>query len=165
MLNDPPYKRSRAADREKFGSRSIDASAPNVSQGGTVGNAAWKTNGGLTNSTAWNSFFGGADRQAAGENRFKPKYSTGTAATPMPNAAFDSAIGKMQGFNFFGSNPAPAPAAPSLTPTVQPDLTAAASLFKPRFASANPIAKTSSTYLMRLGIDPDVSRRISLLED
>lgn len=153
--NKAPYKVSRAAERQAFGARSINASAPNVADKqnfGTVGREKWAMKDGRTNDDQWKGFF---------NQPFKPRYSTGP---------IDQQLGKISSMarsatqsTALGGLSIPTPV-PSLAPSVQPDLNLAASVFKPKFSTQNPMAQTSSAYLKRLGIDPDITRRISQLD-
>lgn len=97
---DAPYKLSRAAMRNAYGTRSIDASAPH-SPRDTMGTSPVGVSGGRTASSTWNTFFrptlapvGPTDAKAmadlsSGSSLFDPKVPF-TAATP--SAMFGSAI-------------------------------------------------------------------------
>lgn len=58
--SDPPYKPSRAALRDRYGARSIDASAPHSPADTMAGLSPVGVSGGRTDNSTWNSWFAGA---------------------------------------------------------------------------------------------------------
>lgn len=58
LVTDAPYQRSRAAEREIYGARSIEGSSPfSVRSGTGVGVGERPMKGGLTPETSWRGFF------------------------------------------------------------------------------------------------------------